>query len=114
MAKQRFTTETAYKALDQTETVPAKQFAAIINDKSSVYMCSPKFIEDTEWVECPSNLREFVNSAVDRLSNFDAMRFRSTFSHTDFSLFCVQNLNLSNDDTVAAFFSTTAQERIDI
>jgi hypothetical protein len=61
MARQRFSTNSAYKCIDPSVTVSTTNLNPIIADKSSVYMCTPTFITDEEWVECPSQLRDFVN-----------------------------------------------------
>lgn len=102
-----------YNSVDPTAVIPVANISICLNDPGSTYMCAPTYINDEEWVECPTQLREFMNNSIDRLGQVEKLRLRNSFSHSDYSFFCLTNLNLPNDELIRCFYSTKASERIE-
>ena len=97
-----------YDSVDPTAVVPATNLSILLNDQRSTYKCAPTYINDEEWVECPTILRNFMNDSIERLGQAEKLMLRNSFSHSDYSFFCITLLNIPNDDLIRAFYSTKA------
>ena len=102
-----------YNSVDPTAVIPVTNLSSCLTDSRSTYMCAPTYINDEEWIECPTQLREFMNNSIDRLGQVEKLRIRNSFSHSDYSFFCINNLNLPKDKLVRVFYSTKASDRIE-